>query len=181
MLNGTAPSKNNGSASIGKRSTQPVSWLSRDTKVERPNLAHGGMHPLHTDDGLWQSGSPTSFSAPKAVALGDASDPGVSDPKKVAMELHLHRNRAAAHQFRRVLVDAAGDNRRLLECAYKSVKPMLGLAGPRKGSAFTGWRHHVSVVLQRAASGGPAVFGCRDCPSCDGCVLRIFPFAAGAF
>ena len=42
------------------------------------------------------------------MALGDATDPRVSDPKRIAKKLHVSWARASAHQLSRVLVDGEG-------------------------------------------------------------------------
>ena len=56
-------------------------------------------------DGLFQFDPPFTFTARKAVVLGDALDRSASDPK-VAMKVGVERGHASAHQLKRVLADA---------------------------------------------------------------------------
>ena len=84
--------------------------------VKRPNSACGGLHSPHTADGLYQSEPPPTFAACKAVWWGDALNPGVSDPKKIATKLHLNCGHNSAHRLRRVVVDADGGHLGLLGC-----------------------------------------------------------------
>ena len=50
-----------------------------------PNLPHGGLREPYTEDGSYQSDPPRTFSARKAVTLGDSMDSCLSDPRKIAM------------------------------------------------------------------------------------------------
>ena len=94
----------------GEGSAQFASRFSWDTKVKRPKLPNGGLHVANTADVLYQLGPPTSSTVSKAVALGGALDPGVSDPEKIAMEFDANWGRASACQLNRAPADAGDDN-----------------------------------------------------------------------
>ena len=81
---------------------------------KRPNLENGGIRLPFTGEGLCSFALPRTFSACKAVTLGDAGDGNQSDPKKIIGKLHVNWGHASAQQIKRVLVDAGGDNLSLL-------------------------------------------------------------------
>ena len=54
-----------------------------------PDLSDGRLHLPYTPDGLYRFETPRKFAACKTVTLGDAQDGKLTDPKKIAMELHV--------------------------------------------------------------------------------------------
>ena len=57
---------------------------------KRPNFEKGGFLLPFTEDAMWSLTPPRTFSACKAVTLGDARGGTLSEPKKVAMKLHVN-------------------------------------------------------------------------------------------
>ena len=82
-----------------------------------PHLFDGGLHLHYTQGGRYRFETPRTFAACEAVTLGGARDSNLTDPKKIAMKLHVNRGRASAQQLRRVLADSGGDNMHLPTCA----------------------------------------------------------------
>ena len=80
---------------------------------EAPGLSDGGLHLLYAPGGLYRFEAPLTFTACKAVSLGDATDGYLADPKKIAMTLHVGWGRASAQLLKRVLVDSEGKNMHL--------------------------------------------------------------------
>ena len=91
-----------------------ASFLEWGPPRPRPNLEHGGICLPFTDEGLCSFSPPGTFSACKAVTLGDAREGNTSDPKKIIEKLHVNWGRASARQIKRGLVDADGNNLSLL-------------------------------------------------------------------
>ena len=81
---------------------------------ERESSKFGGLCFPQTADGPYQF-APPILAARKAVALGDASGPGVSDPATVVTKRQVNWGHAPAHQLERVLVDVDGDTGGFLE------------------------------------------------------------------
>ena len=75
---------------LGNGPAQSVSWFELGTSAERPNFSGAGMHLSFAEHGLYQFDPPSTLKACKAVALGDALDPGPSDPGKIAIDLHAN-------------------------------------------------------------------------------------------
>ena len=73
-----------------------------------------GLHFPRTADDHYKFEPPSTSAARKVVALGDALNPGVSEPKKVAMKLHLNWVQASGHHLERAPVDAGGDTQGLI-------------------------------------------------------------------
>ena len=73
-----------------------ASFLEWGPPRPRPNLEHGGICLPFTDDGLCSFSPPGSFSACKAVTLGDAREGNNSDPKKIIEKLHVNWGHASA-------------------------------------------------------------------------------------
>ena len=83
---------------------------------KRPKLPNGGVPLPNAENGSYQFDPPRTFSACKAVTLGDSLDGCSSDPKKIVVKLHLNRGHVSAHQFKWVSADSDGDNPHSLTC-----------------------------------------------------------------
>ena len=59
-----------------------------------PDLSDGGLHVPYSPDVLFRFETPHTFAACKAVTLRDARDGSLTDPKKIAMKLHVNWDRA---------------------------------------------------------------------------------------
>ena len=98
--------------------------LAEFTPMKRPNLPNGGLRFPHAEDGPFTSDLPPTFSACRAVALGDAADPGSMARKKIATELFVNLSQASAHQLKRVLPDPDGETTGLLTFVDEFVAPL---------------------------------------------------------
>ena len=54
----------------------------------RLDLANGGLHLPHSEDGLYRFEPPQTFSACKAVTSGDARGGRLADPNKIITRMH---------------------------------------------------------------------------------------------
>ena len=76
----------------------------------------GGLHSPYTPVGLYR------FEAPLTCdPLGDAKDGSLTDPTKIAMELHVNWGQASAQQLKRALVDSERHNAHLLTCVDEAL------------------------------------------------------------
>merc|ERR1712052_76031 len=90
---------------LGGRRVAPVpqfsaSFLEWEPPRPRPNLDHGGICLPFTDEGLRSFSPPSTFSACKAVTLGDAREGNNSDPRKIIEKLHVNWGHASAQQIK---------------------------------------------------------------------------------
>ena len=83
---------------------------------EVPDLFGGGFHYTYTPDALYHSETPLTFAACKVVTMGDARNGFLTDPKKIAIKLHVNWGHASAQQLIRVLVQSEGNRMHLLTC-----------------------------------------------------------------
>ena len=99
-------------------------------------------------DGLYQFDPPRTFTARKAIALGDASDGCLPGAEKIVTKLYLNWDRASAQQLKRVLANSDGGNVQLLACADEvsgqpevcrasDEAPRVPIAGASAGSMFS--------------------------------------------
>ena len=120
------------------------------------------MHFPQTEGGLRRFEPPT-LPARNAAALGDASGPGASAPKKIATKLHLNWGRASARQLKRVLVDVGGDTQKLLGRAGKVLSqreicrafgkaPQLPIAGTSSASLLFGKLQEILLFSDEATA-----------------------------
>ena len=75
-----------------------------------PDLASGGLHSPRTEDELRRAEPPQTFSARKAVTLGDARHGCLSDPIKIIMKLPTVWGHAPAQQLKKELADQDEEN-----------------------------------------------------------------------
>ena len=96
---------------MGNGPLQSISRSAWAVKTKRPNLLKVCVGSPVAEDGLYQFGPPSTFSACKAAALGDALDPSASGTGRIVMKLHVNWGHVSARQLKRDLADADGDTR----------------------------------------------------------------------